>query len=38
MLSGANLFRQSPFEPLRYHLNLVMECVGVISPMFEAVH
>jgi len=33
----SNLFRQSPFEPLRYHMGLVMKCVGFVLPMFEAV-
>ena len=32
-----NLFRESPFEPLRYHMKTVMECVGLVRPMFEAV-
>ncbi len=32
-----DLFRQSPFEPLRYHMKTVMECVAVVRPMFEAV-
>lgn len=32
-----DLFRQSPFEPLRYHLKTVMECVDFVQPMFEAV-
>ena len=32
-----DLFRQSPFEPLRYHMKTVMECVGFVRPMFEAV-
>lgn len=31
------LFRESPFEPLRYHMKAVMECVGLVRPMFEAV-
>lgn len=32
-----DLFRESPFEPLRYHMKMVMECVWLIRPMFEAV-
>lgn len=32
-----NLFRESPFEPLRYHMKTVMECVAYVQPMFEAV-
>ena len=32
-----DLFRQSPFEPLRYHMKAVMDCVGLVRPMFEAV-
>ena len=32
-----DLFRESPFEPLRYHMKSVMECVGFVRPMFEAV-
>lgn len=32
-----DLFRESPFEPLRYHMKKVMECAGVVRPMFEAV-
>lgn len=31
------LFRESPFEPLRFHMKTVMECVGFVRPMFEAV-
>jgi predicted phosphate transport protein (TIGR00153 family) len=30
-------FRASPFAPLREHLEKVMECVGHLQPMFEAV-
>lgn len=30
------LFRESPFEPLRYHMKSVMECVEFVRPMFEA--
>ena len=29
------LFRQSPFEPLRLHMDKVMECVSYVKPMFE---
>ena len=32
-----DLFRESPFEPLRYHMKAVMECVALVRPMFEAV-
>ncbi len=32
-----DLFRESPFEPLRYHMKAVMECVSFVRPMFEAV-
>jgi len=32
-----DLFRESPFEPLRVHMQKVMECVAVVRPMFEAV-
>ena len=32
-----DLFRESPFEPLRYHMQAVMDCVGFVRPMFEAV-
>jgi len=35
--SIAALFRESPFEPLRYHMNKVMDCVAFVRPMFEAV-
>ena len=31
------MFRKSPFEPLHVHLDKVMECVGLVRPMFEAV-
>ncbi len=31
------LFRESPFEPLRHHMHTVMECVGFVRAMFEAV-
>lgn len=32
-----DLFKESPFEPLRHHMVTVMECVGFVRPMFEAV-
>ena len=32
-----DLFRESPFEPLRYHMKSVMDCVGFVKPLFEAV-
>jgi len=32
-----DLFRASPFEPLRYHMKAVMDCVAIVKPMFEAV-
>ncbi len=32
-----DLFRESPFEPLRYHMKSVMGCVAFLRPMFEAV-
>ncbi len=32
-----SLFRESPFEPLRFHMKTVMECVEFVTPMFEAV-
>jgi len=35
--SIADLFRESPFEPLRYHMQAVMDCVAYVRPMFEAV-
>ena len=31
------MFRKSPFEPLHVHVEKVMECVGLVRPMFEAV-
>ena len=31
-----DLFRESPFEPLRYHMDSVMQCVNLVRPMFEA--
>ncbi len=30
------MFRESPFEPLRFHMKSVMECVALLEPMFEA--
>lgn len=36
MASIKKLFRESPFEPLRYHMKSVMECVDFVRPMFEA--
>ncbi len=32
-----DMFRESPFEPLRHHMKSVMECVAFVRPMFEAV-
>lgn len=32
-----DLFRESPFEPLRYQMKTVMECVSFVRPMFAAV-
>jgi predicted phosphate transport protein (TIGR00153 family) len=32
-----DLFRESPFEPLRYHMKAVSECVALVRPMFNAV-
>ncbi len=32
-----DLFKESPFEPLRHHMSTVMECVSHVRPMFEAV-
>jgi predicted phosphate transport protein (TIGR00153 family) len=31
----ADLFRQSPFEPLRLHMGKVMECIALTRPMFD---
>jgi len=31
------LFEQSPFEPIFFHLQKVRECVTMVRPMFEAV-
>ncbi len=33
----ADLFRQSPFGPLRHHMDKVMECVAQVNPMFVSV-
>lgn len=33
----SKLFRESPFEPLRFHMRAVRECVQFVRPMFEAV-
>lgn len=33
----AELFQQSPFEPLLHHLKKVRECVTLVRPMLEAV-
>lgn len=30
------MFRQSPFQPLRDHMTTVMKCVGLVQPMFAA--
>ncbi len=35
MSNIAELFRQSPFGPLRQHMDKVMECVAQVKPMFE---
>lgn len=32
-----DLFKVSPFEPLRHHMKAVMECVSFVRPMYEAV-
>ena len=32
-----DLFRKSPFEPFRCHMDSVLECVDLVRPMFEAV-
>ena len=32
-----DLFKESPFEPLRHHMATVMDCVAFMKPMFEAV-
>lgn len=31
------MFRRSPFEPLREHMTAVMDCVRLVQPMFQAV-
>lgn len=36
MTKFTELFRQSPFQPLRDHMNVVMQCVGLVQPMFQA--
>jgi uncharacterized protein len=33
----ADMFRKSPFEPMRYHMNAVTECIKLVHPMFCAV-
>ena len=33
----AEMFRKSPFEPLRHHMGKVKECVALVVPMFECV-
>jgi predicted phosphate transport protein (TIGR00153 family) len=33
----AELFRQSPFDPLHHHMETVMECVSHVRPLFELV-
>jgi predicted phosphate transport protein (TIGR00153 family) len=33
----AEMFRKSPFEPLRHHMTKVKECVALVVPMFECV-
>ncbi len=32
----ASLFRVSAFEPMRAHMARVMECVGLVRPLLEA--
>ncbi len=32
-----DMFRASPFEPLRYQMKTVKECVSFVRPMFAAV-
>ncbi len=32
-----SLFKESPFEPLRFHMKAVMKCVAYTRPLFEAV-
>ena len=36
MSKFVEMFRHSPFEPLREHMDKVMECVGYLRPMLEA--
>ncbi|MHC5109371.1 MAG: TIGR00153 family protein [Planctomycetota bacterium] len=31
-----DLFSESPFEPLRHHMRAVVDCVGLVRPMFES--
>lgn len=33
----ADMFRNSPFQPMHEHMVKVMACVGLVRPMFEAV-
>ncbi len=37
MSTVSELFRKSPFEPLRHHMDKVMECISLVKPLFEAV-
>ncbi len=37
MTTIEKLFRESPFEPLRRHMQSVMVCVDLVKPMFKAV-
>ncbi len=37
LMSIADMFRKSPFEPLQQHLNKVKECVAFVVPMFQCV-
>jgi len=37
MTTIEKLFRESPFEPLRRHMQAVMVCVDLVKPMFKAV-
>jgi len=32
-----DMFKESPFEPLRYHMEAVKTCVALVWPMFDAV-
>ena len=36
MTNIRDLFKESPFEPLRYHMKQVMASVALLPPMFEA--